>query len=42
MIILAWSEGGSLGNIFDPLVFKEILSIFITSSILNLGKGMGS
>uniref|UniRef100_M8CWL7 1,3-beta-glucan synthase n=1 Tax=Aegilops tauschii TaxID=37682 RepID=M8CWL7_AEGTA len=38
MIILAWSEGGSLGNIFDPLVFKEILSIFITSSILNLGK----
>ncbi|KAM3316109.1 hypothetical protein ACQJBY_034311 [Aegilops geniculata] len=38
MVILAWSEGGSLGNIFDPLVFKEILSIFITSSILNLGK----
>ncbi|XP_010229272.1 callose synthase 3 [Brachypodium distachyon] len=38
MVILAWSEGGSLGNIFDPLVFKETLSIFITSSILNLGQ----
>jgi callose synthase len=42
MVILAWSEGGSLGNIFDPLVFKRILSIFITSAILNLGQGMQS
>ncbi|CAM0870224.1 unnamed protein product [Alopecurus aequalis] len=38
MVILAWSEGGSLGNIFDPLVLKQILSIFITSAILNLGQ----
>ncbi|KAK1653393.1 hypothetical protein QYE76_071198 [Lolium multiflorum] len=38
MVILAWSEGGSLGNVFDPLVFKRILSIFITSAILNLGQ----
>ncbi|KAI4995354.1 hypothetical protein ZWY2020_035257 [Hordeum vulgare] len=38
MVILAWSEGGSLGNIFDPLVFKEILSIFITSAMLNFGR----
>ncbi|XP_062216922.1 callose synthase 3-like isoform X3 [Phragmites australis] len=37
MIILAWN-GGSLSNIFDPVVFKKILSIFITSSILNLGQ----
>uniref|UniRef100_A0A0E0CUK0 1,3-beta-glucan synthase n=1 Tax=Oryza meridionalis TaxID=40149 RepID=A0A0E0CUK0_9ORYZ len=37
MIILAWN-GGSLGNIFDPVVFKKILSIFITSAILNLGQ----
>ncbi|XP_047089291.1 callose synthase 3-like [Lolium rigidum] len=38
LVILAWSEGGSLGNLFDPLVFKRILSIFITSAILNLGQ----
>uniref|UniRef100_A0A0E0GG73 1,3-beta-glucan synthase n=1 Tax=Oryza nivara TaxID=4536 RepID=A0A0E0GG73_ORYNI len=37
MVILAWN-GGSLGNIFDPVVFKKILSIFITSAILNLGQ----
>jgi callose synthase len=39
MVILAWN-GGSLGNIFDPVVFKKILSIFITSAILNLGQGL--
>uniref|UniRef100_J3LJJ4 1,3-beta-glucan synthase n=1 Tax=Oryza brachyantha TaxID=4533 RepID=J3LJJ4_ORYBR len=37
MVILAWN-GGSLGNIFDPVVFKKILSIFITSAVLNLGQ----
>ncbi|CAN6237754.1 unnamed protein product [Urochloa humidicola] len=37
MIILAWN-GGSLANIFDYMVFKKILSIFITSAILNLGQ----
>ena len=41
MIILAWN-GGSLANIFDYVVFKKILSIFITSAILNLGQGMGT
>nr|CAB3502151.1 unnamed protein product [Digitaria exilis] len=39
MIILAWN-GGSLASIFDYMVFKKILSIFITSAILNLGQGM--
>ncbi|KAK3150352.1 hypothetical protein QOZ80_3AG0232130 [Eleusine coracana subsp. coracana] len=37
MIILAWN-GGSLALVFDPVVFKKILSIFITSAILNLGQ----
>lgn len=37
MVLLAWN-GGSLGSIFDPVVFKKILSIFITSAILNLGQ----
>ncbi|CAL5059049.1 unnamed protein product [Urochloa decumbens] len=37
MIILAWN-GGSLANIFDYMVFKKIMSIFITSAILNLGQ----
>jgi callose synthase len=41
MIILAWN-GGLLANIFDYVVFKKILSIFITSAILNLGQGMGT
>jgi len=34
MIILAWN-GGSLAYIFDSVVFKKVLSIFITSAILN-------
>jgi len=37
MIILAW-DGGSLASIFDYAVFKKVLSIFITSAILNLGQ----
>jgi hypothetical protein len=38
MIILAWN-GGSLAYIFDPVVFKKVLSIFITSAILNFYQG---
>ncbi|KAJ4777890.1 Glucan synthase-like protein [Rhynchospora pubera] len=39
MIILSWN-GGSLGDLFDPTVLKKILSIFITSAILNLGQSI--
>ncbi|KAJ3672326.1 hypothetical protein LUZ60_007047 [Juncus effusus] len=39
MIILAWN-GGSLGDIFDAGVFKQVLSIFITAAILKLGQAI--
>ncbi|CAN0913970.1 Putative callose synthase 6 [Linum grandiflorum] len=35
MLIIAWNSG-SLAGIFDPDVFRSVLSIFITSAILNL------
>ncbi|KAL0561375.1 hypothetical protein IC582_001800 [Cucumis melo] len=35
MVIIAWSPGGSLVAVFDPDVFKSVLSIFITAAILN-------
>ncbi|KAK3032507.1 hypothetical protein RJ639_036174 [Escallonia herrerae] len=35
MIIVAWHQQGSLSLLFDEDVFKSILSIFITSAILN-------
>lgn len=38
MIIIAWN-GGSPTDIFNGGVFKEVLSIFITASILKLGQG---
>lgn len=38
MIILAWN-GGSPSGIFDPAIFKKLLSIFITASVLKLGQG---
>lgn len=38
MIILAWN-GGSPSDIFDPAVFKKVLSIFISAAILKLGQG---
>ncbi|XP_078159510.1 callose synthase 7-like isoform X1 [Carex rostrata] len=36
MLIIAWSPSGSLSAIFDADVFREVLSIFITASLLNL------
>ncbi|KAJ3695664.1 hypothetical protein LUZ60_001041 [Juncus effusus] len=35
MLIIAWSPSGSLSAFFDADVFKSILSIFITASLLN-------
>ncbi|KAL0758022.1 hypothetical protein Bca101_095690 [Brassica carinata] len=36
MIIVAWSPSGSILNIFSEDVFKNVLTIFITSAFLNL------
>nr|WJO13371.1 callose synthase 7 [Lilium hybrid cultivar] len=35
MIILAWSPSGSLAAFFDPDVFRNVLTIFITAAFLN-------
>ncbi|XP_055960486.1 callose synthase 1-like isoform X2 [Mercurialis annua] len=35
MIIIAWHGSGELSSIFEGDVFKKVLSIFITSAILN-------
>ncbi|XP_042483728.1 callose synthase 7-like [Macadamia integrifolia] len=35
MVIVAWSAGGSLYALFDADVFRNVMSIFITYSILN-------
>ncbi|KAL0732397.1 hypothetical protein Bca4012_008606 [Brassica carinata] len=35
MIIVAWSQSGSILNIFSEDVFKNVLTIFITSAFLN-------
>ncbi|XP_020098327.1 callose synthase 7-like isoform X2 [Ananas comosus] len=35
MIIVAWSPSGSLSAFFDPDVFRNVLSIFITAALLN-------
>ncbi|EPS65855.1 hypothetical protein M569_08922, partial [Genlisea aurea] len=35
MIVLAWNGSGNISGIFDGDVFKKVLSIFITSPILN-------
>ncbi|KAF8408938.1 hypothetical protein HHK36_005008 [Tetracentron sinense] len=36
MVIVAWSPSGSPAAFFDEDVFKSVLSIFITSALLNL------
>ncbi|CAH1448815.1 unnamed protein product [Lactuca virosa] len=36
MIIIAWNGSGELNSIFDGVVFKKVLSIFITAAILKL------
>ncbi|XP_042485900.1 callose synthase 7-like isoform X2 [Macadamia integrifolia] len=40
MVIVAWSAGGSLSSLFDEDVFRNIMSIFITYSLLNFLKAM--
>ncbi|CAM0881256.1 unnamed protein product [Alopecurus aequalis] len=35
MIIIAWSPSGSLSAIFDPAVFRNVMTIFITAAFLN-------
>ncbi|ONM41821.1 Callose synthase 7 [Zea mays] len=35
MVIIAWSPSGSLSSIFEPNVFKNVLTIFITAAFLN-------
>lgn len=39
MIIIAWNGSGELNSIFDGVVFKKVLSIFITAAILKLAHG---
>ncbi|KAJ4980938.1 hypothetical protein NE237_031775 [Protea cynaroides] len=35
MVIVAWNAGGSLYSLFDGDVFRQVMSIFITYSLLN-------
>ncbi|KAF0917198.1 hypothetical protein E2562_017105 [Oryza meyeriana var. granulata] len=35
MVIIAWSPSGSLSAIFEPTVFRNVLTIFITAAFLN-------
>lgn len=39
MVIIGWSPSGSPTAIFEPGVFRNVLSIFITSAFLNLLQG---
>ncbi|XP_065872528.1 callose synthase 2 [Euphorbia lathyris] len=41
MIILAWHGSGKLSSTFEGNVFKKVLSIFITSAILNFVQAVG-
>ena len=40
MVIIAWSPSGSLVALFDEVVFRRVLTIFITSAVLNLLQGI--
>ncbi|KAK9056069.1 hypothetical protein SSX86_027156 [Deinandra increscens subsp. villosa] len=40
MIIIAWNGSGKLSSIFDGLVFKKVLSIFITAAVLKLAQAV--
>ncbi|KAI4385085.1 hypothetical protein MLD38_003147 [Melastoma candidum] len=35
MVIMAWNSSGSVNSLFDAVVFRDVLSIFITYSFLN-------
>lgn len=39
MVIIAWSPSGSPSSLFDPDVFKNVTSIFITAALLNFLQG---
>ncbi|KAM0048459.1 hypothetical protein Hdeb2414_s0008g00274701 [Helianthus debilis subsp. tardiflorus] len=40
MLIISWHGDGSIFGIFDNGVFESILSIFITSAVLNFFQGI--
>ncbi|RWR90536.1 Glycosyl transferase [Cinnamomum micranthum f. kanehirae] len=40
MIIIAWNGTGSPSGIFDGVIFKKVLSVFITAAILKLGQSI--
>ncbi|KAK1420284.1 hypothetical protein QVD17_21754 [Tagetes erecta] len=40
MIIIAWNGSGELSSIFDGIVFKKVLSIFITAAVLKLAQAV--
>ncbi|KAL8170910.1 hypothetical protein V2J09_022714 [Rumex salicifolius] len=40
MIIIAWNGSGDLLSAFDSNVFKKVLSVFISASILKLGQAL--
>ncbi|MFS7931875.1 putative 1,3-beta-glucan synthase [Helianthus anomalus] len=40
MIIIAWNGSGELSSIFDGVVFKKVLSIFITAAVLKLAQAV--
>ena len=41
MLIIAWNSSGSIADLFNEDVFKSVLSIFITSAVLNFVQGRG-
>ncbi|OEL25066.1 Callose synthase 7 [Dichanthelium oligosanthes] len=40
MVIIAWSPSGSLSSIFEPDVFRNVMTIFITAAFLNFLQAM--
>ncbi|KAK4760051.1 hypothetical protein SAY87_023182 [Trapa incisa] len=40
MIIVAWNGSGKLSGIFDGVVFKRVLSVFITAAVLRLAQAI--
>nr|XP_043619337.1 callose synthase 3-like isoform X2 [Erigeron canadensis] len=40
MIIIAWNGSGELSSIFDGVMFKKVLSIFITAAVLKLAQAV--
>lgn len=40
MIIIAWNGSGNLSSIFDGVIFKKVLSIFITAAVWKLAQAV--